>query len=433
MPLTFDTSACYADAIGGAGADRAAVETWLGKAPAALNAIRAARDDGSLPLFRVAYRDDDLADAMDMAEGWRRRFDRVVIYGIGGSALGARALQALRDPDDNGPAIEIPDNLDPLVMQRVLDHPDLADTGFLIVSKSGGTAETLTQALVTLDALASQGLNPGSRVACIVEEGDNVLRRLGGEIDALMLPHDPKVGGRFSVLSIVGMLPAMLMGLDPLAIRAGAAAVQDAALGPDGATSAPAEGAALALALADAGVRQTVLMPYVDRLHLLAVWYRQIWAESLGKQGHGSTPIDALGPVDQHSQLQLYLEGPADKLFTVLQAPVAGTGPRVPAERARALGLDYLADRTVGDLVAAEARATVETLAKNGRPVRQVELAQVDEKALGALFMHFMLETAIAAGMLGIDAYDQPAVEQGKVLARQYLAEMTDPAEMSGS
>jgi glucose-6-phosphate isomerase len=424
MPLTIDTSLCYADRIGGAGADRAAVATWLAKAPGALDAIRAARDDGSLPLFRLAYRDDDLAEAYELAAGWRRRYDRVVIYGIGGSALGARALRALRDPDDAGPVVEIPDNLDPVVMQRVLDHPDLADTGFLFVSKSGGTAETLTQVLVTLDALAAKGLSAGPRVACIVEQGTSALRRLGSELGATMLDHDPLVGGRFSVLSVVGMLPALLMGLDPLAVRAGAAAVQDAALGPDGAGSPPAEGAALALALADAGVRQTVLMPYVDRLHLLAVWYRQIWAESLGKQGHGSTPIDALGPVDQHSQLQLYLEGPADKLFTVLEGPIAGTGPRVPADRAGALGLDYLAERTVGDLVAAEARATVETLAKNGRPVRRMTVEAVDEQALGALFMHYMLETAITAGMLGIDAYDQPAVEQGKVLARQYLAEM---------
>ncbi|MEQ9643446.1 MAG: glucose-6-phosphate isomerase [Alphaproteobacteria bacterium] len=425
MPLTIDTSLCYADRIGGAGAVRAAVETWQAKAPAALDAIRAARDDGSLPLFRLAHRDDDLDQARELAQAWRRRYDRVVIYGIGGSALGARALLALRDPADDDPVILVPDNLDPQVMSQVLADRRLADTGFVVVSKSGGTAETLTQALVTLDALAAQGLNPEPRIACVVEPGDSVLRKLGTEIGATMLDHDPLVGGRFSVLSVVGMLPALLAGLDPSKIRAGAAAVQDAALGTDGASSAPAEGAALACALAEAGVRQSVLMPYVDRLHLLAVWYRQIWAESLGKQGHGTTPIDALGPVDQHSQLQLYLEGPADKLFSLIEAPIAGTGPQVPADKAQALGLDYLAGRTVGDLVAAECRATVETLAGNGRPVRRLNLEKVDEEALGALFMHFMLETAISAGLLGIDAYDQPAVEQGKVLARKYLAEMS--------
>jgi glucose-6-phosphate isomerase len=239
-----------------------------------------------------------------------------------------------------------------------------------------------------------------------------------------MLDHDPRIGGRYSVLSLVGMLPALLGGLDAEAVRDGAAAVLKPALGKDGADSPPARGAALSMALAAQGVRQAVLMPYVDRLDLLALWYRQIWAESLGKAGHGTTPIRALGPVDQHSQLQLYLEGPADKLFTILEAPIAGTGPEIPERRARALGLDYLAGRTIGDLVAAECRATAETLAGNGRPVRRLRLEAVDERTLGGLFMHFILETVIAAGLIGVDPYDQPAVEQGKVLARRYLGEM---------
>jgi glucose-6-phosphate isomerase len=425
MPFTQDLEHCFADRIGGAGADRAAVAALREKAPAVLDRLRQARDDGSLPLFRLPGARDDLEPLRDLATRWRGRFNRVVVYGTGGSSLGARALLALRDPADAGPAIEVPDNLDPLVMARLLAADDLDETAFLVVSKSGGTAETLSQALATVGVLEARGIGAlGRRFGCIVEPGDSPLRRLGEELGATMLDHDPRIGGRYSVLSLVGMLPALLGGLDAEAVRDGAAAVLKPALGKDGADSPPAQGAALSMALAAQGVRQAVLMPYVDRLDLLALWYRQIWAESLGKAGHGTTPIRALGPVDQHSQLQLYLEGPADKLFTILEAPIAGTGPEIPERRARALGLDYLAGRTIGDLVAAECRATAETLAGNGRPVRRLRLEAVDERTLGGLFMHFILETVIAAGLIGVDPYDQPAVEQGKVLARRYLGEM---------
>jgi glucose-6-phosphate isomerase len=149
----------------------------------------------------------------------------------------------------------------------------------------------------------------------------------------------------------------------------------------------------------------------------------QLWAESLGKDGKGTTPVAALGPVDQHSQLQLFIAGPRDKLFTVITVECAGHGPRVDADLAAQAGEPDLGGKTIGDLVAAQGRATAETLAKNGCPVRTIHLPQVDERTLGALLMHFMLETIIAAHLLGVDPFDQPAVEEGKVLAKQYLAQ----------
>src|SRR5262249_33054060 len=152
-------------------------------------------------------------------------------------------------------------------------------------------------------------------------------------------------------------------------------------------------------------------------------WWVQLWAESLGKQGRGTTPVGALGPVDQHSQLQLYLAGPADKLFTVITVDVAGSGPRIEEALAKAAGEPDFAGRQVGDLVAAQGRATADTLAKNGRPVRTIHLERLDERTLGALLMHFMLETVIAGRLLGVDPFDQPAVEEGKTLAKKYLAE----------
>ncbi|MEX2642839.1 MAG: glucose-6-phosphate isomerase, partial [Acetobacterales bacterium] len=175
--------------------------------------------------------------------------------------------------------------------------------------------------------------------------------------------------------------------------------------------------------LARRGVAMSVLMPYCDRLGTFAMWYRQLWAESLGKDGMGTTPVKALGAVDQHSQVQLYLDGPRDKLFTLMLLDSAGRGGRV--ESARAPGkLSYLAGRTIGDLMEAEQNATAETLVRNGCPTRVIRLERLDEQALGALTMHYMLETIVAGRLMGVDPFDQPAVEQGKVLAREYLAEM---------
>ncbi len=180
-----------------------------------------------------------------------------------------------------------------------------------------------------------------------------------------------------------------------------------------------AVGAALSVAL---GKPIAVIMAYADRLERFTRWYVQLWAESLGKDGKGTTPIGALGPVDQHSQLQLFIGGPRDKLFTVVTTSFAGRGPRIEADLAKLAGEPDFAGKTIGDLVAAQGRATAETLANNGCPVRTIHLDRLDETSLGELLMHFMLETIITAHLIGVDAFDQPAVEEGKVLAKKYLA-----------
>ncbi len=213
------------------------------------------------------------------------------------------------------------------------------------------------------------------------------------------------------------------LGLDIAAVRKGAAA----ALAPVLAKKKPAEvpaalGAALAVALAESkGKSISVLMAYADRLERFTHWYVQLWAESLGKNGKGTTPVAALGPVDQHSQVQLFIGGPRDKLFSVVSVAGAGLGPRIDSELAKLAGEPGFGGKTIGDLVAAEARATAETLVRNGCPVRTIHLARLDEESLGELLMHFMLETIIAAHLIGVDAFDQPAVEEGKVLAKKYL------------
>jgi len=209
-----------------------------------------------------------------------------------------------------------------------------------------------------------------------------------------------------------------------VALREGAQSVVDAMLKAQRAADfAPAAGASVAIGLAkERGIRANVMLPYSDRLARFAAWYVQLWGESLGKQGEGTTPVAALGPVDQHSQLQLYLDGAPQHFITVIRETCAGRGPRVAPDLAGLAGAAYLAGRAAGDLVAAQQRAIPEALIATGRPVRTIDLEILDERALGALMMHFMLETILAADLLGVDPFDQPAVESGKILTRRYLA-----------
>ena len=354
----------------------------------------------------------------------------MVLLGTGGSSLGGQTLAqlaghavpvlgALRKP-----RLHFLDNLDPGTFEAMLEQLPLATTRFVAISKSGGTAETLMQTAAVIAALKAAKRDPHDHLLGLSEPAKpgkpNGLRDLLAPHDTPMLDHDPGVGGRFSVLSNVGLLPAAVCGLDIGAIRAGAAA----ALAPVLTGKPPAEvpaavGAALSMA---SGKPITVMMAYADRLDRFTKWYVQLWAESLGKDGKGTTPIAALGPVDQHSQLQLYIAGPRDKLFTILTVGAAGRGPRIDAELAKRAHEPGLGGKTIGDLVAAQGRATAETLAKNGCQVRTIHIDKLDEAALGELLMHFMLETIIAAHLLGVDPFDQPAVEEGKVLAKKYLA-----------
>ena len=252
----------------------------------------------------------------------------------------------------------------------------------------------------------------------------NGLRDLLAAHKVAMLDHDTGVGGRYSALTNVGLLPAAALGLDiardPRGRGRGARAGAGRKISGRGAGRR--RRGAWPIALAESkGKTISVMMAYADRLEKFVKWYVQLWAESLGKDGKGTTPVGALGPVDQHSQLQLFIAGPRDKLFTVITTAMAGKGPRIDGELAKLAGEEGFGGKTIGDLVAAQGRATIETLARNGCPVRSIHIETLDAFTLGELLMHFMLETIIAAHLLGVDPYDQPAVEEGKILAKRYL------------
>ena len=418
-----DVSACLSSAIGDRGASEQAFNDELEAAQAALAWLHAALDGGELPAFEVCRQSADLADLANLAANFRHHCDTVAVLGTGGSSLGGQALCAL-SVDKAAPKVRFCDNIDPTTLDGLLADTAPERLGLVIISKSGGTAETLTQALTIVPQIADvvgEGLR--ERVVVITEPGDTPLRRFAAHWDLVTRDHDPGIGGRYAVFSLVGLLPALIAGVDGKAVRDGAAAVLSQALAADSAADVPAAvGAAVSVALCqERGAGISVLMPYSDRLATFAQWYQQIWAESLGKGGAGTTPVAALGAVDQHSQLQLYLDGPADKMFTIVTPEHAGSGATIEAGLAGELGLAYLAGRTVGDLMAAEQQATVDALTAKGCPTRVLAVDRVDAATVGALMMHYMLETVIAARLFEVNAFDQPAVEEGKVRARAYL------------
>ncbi len=435
MPITQSIDGALEKKVGAHGVSGKALSAAFARAEGALDALRARHRDGSLPLLRLPETDNDLAGIRGAAGRLRDGASDIVVLGTGGSSLGGQTLAQLAGVAVPGvgllraaPRIHFIDNLDPFSFETMLARLPLAGTRFVAISKSGGTAETLMQTIAALSALKQAGLDPRNAFLGIsepIKEGKrNGLRDLLAKHQVSMLDHDSGVGGRFSALTNVGLLPAAALGLDIGAIRQGAARALAPVLAKEKAAEVPAAvGAALAAAMASTGKNISVLMAYSDRLERLTHWYVQLWAESLGKDGKGSTPLAALGPVDQHSQVQLYIGGPRDKLFTVVTVEGRGQGPRIDGELARLAGEPGFAGKTIGDLASAEGRATAETLTKNGCPVRTMHIDRLDEAALGELMMHFMLETIIAAQLMGVDAFDQPAVEEGKVLAKKYLTQ----------
>jgi glucose-6-phosphate isomerase len=391
-----------------------------------------------LPHLRIAEDTADVAAAQAALAKLSQGADTIVFFGIGGSSLGGQTLAQLggwnipgmaHEAQRRRPRTRFYDNLDPVTLQAALASFDLADTRFVIISKSGGTPETLVQALAALAAVKAAGLQTrmpelflGITEAAAPGKA-NGLRTLLEAHGIPILDHHPGIGGRYSAFTNVGLLPAMARGLNPHAVRAGARDVVAALMAAKAPRDfAPALGAAVAVGLArERGIRALVMMPYADRLGRLGHWFAQLWGESLGKNGQGTAPISCLGPVDQHSQLQLFMDGPREYLISVVRAPSAGLGPRMSPELAPPPA--RLPRRPDGGRPRRRAgRGRARGALRAGRAVRTFDLARLDERAVGALMMHFVLETILAARLMGVDPFDQPAVELAKVITRERVA-----------
>ncbi len=355
------------------------------------------------PLAKVEQTED--LKVFEQATAKLMGYTDVLILGTGGSSLSGKTICALSTAEK--PRLHFLDNIDPTTFSALFKKLDKNKTGILVISKSGSTVETLMQLVVCLEFFGDQG-----QYLIVTEATNNPLKRLANSHGWPCLEHPMDVGGRYSCFSVVGMLPMILAGLDTRAYRKGGLETLQQALTED---SCPAlEAASTALHL---GKPMSVMMPYADQLEFFCLWYRQLWAESIGKDGKGTTPIKALGTVDQHSQLQLYLDGPKDKIFTILTTKWDQVGTPIKSQL-----IPEFTGKTMGDLFAAEQKATYETLVRNSCPTRLITLDKIDEYHLGALMMHFMIETILMSYLLGVNAFDQPAVEEGKRLARKYLA-----------
>ena len=435
MTIRIDYSNMIGDAVGGIGvAEWAAAASDFEAAHARFETLRTGGTVGFADIVSdSALRDQSTA----FAARARGRYTDIVILGIGGSALGPIALRtALRPSGWNmlgdksrigNPRLHVLDNVDPDTIGALLSRLDLAHSLFIVTSKSGGTAETMSQFLIVHEAIVRSGLAAKNHVVFVTDPTQGALRPLARAtgIPALDIPSN--VGGRFSVLTPVGMLPAALIGIDVTRLLEGA--LDMASRCNSGKLAGNPGGVYATLQwLADTrhGKNISVMMPYSDPLRDFADWFVQLWAESLGKQkadgSHvGQTPLAALGATDQHSQVQLFMEGPRDKVVTFIAVDERRTDLTIPHGFKEVKELGYLGGHSLGELIAIEQRATAGALAKRGRPNLTIHVDRVDEWHVGGLIMLFELATAYAGQLYGVDAFNQPGVELGKQFAYALL------------
>jgi glucose-6-phosphate isomerase len=371
------------------------------------------------------------------------------VLGIGGSGLGATSLrdallgslwnQRSAEERDQSPRLHVLDNPDPHTFRRLMEQVDPARTLFNVVSKSGGTAETMAQYLVVRERLdeavgPDQGRN---HLLFTTDSTRGALRQIGDSEGVTMLSVPDNVGGRFSVLSPVGLLPAALCGVDILALLAGAAEMESRCRS-EALNSNPAGVIACLLHHADTerSCPIHVLMPYSDRLRSTALWFQQLWAESLGKRTRlsgeerptGPTPLAALGATDQHSLLQLLMEGPADKVVLFVAVDDPGASVIIPERHSEIDALSYLGGHSLGELLATEHTATAEALRRAGRANATIRLPAVDAHAMGQLIMLLQVATVLAGALYGVDPMNQPGVELGKQLTYGLMGRSGVPA-----
>jgi len=362
----------------------------------------------------------DVSAVAEAGERLREEFDAFVNIGIGGSALGGATLVDALAPDA---PVDFVDNVDPDHLRRLLEGYDLDRTVFSVVSKSGKTAETVANYSVVRSALEDEGFEPSEHT--VVTTGDDSPL---AEVDAVERFDFPDVPGRYSALSVVGLLPAAFGGVDVERVAEGGERAS-AADGDD-----PERWRALgttAYALGERGFDTSVMMPYSERLERFAEWYAQIWAESLGKDGYGQTPVRALGATDQHSLLQLLVDGPRDKFVTLVDPGDPDPRDDPVVDTPKLIESDYLDGATVGELRDAEMDATQASLVEEDVPSVRVELDGVQPDEVGELLQTYKLATVVAGRLADVNPFNQPGVEWGKRAARGTLGDESCSDERS--
>ncbi|MBE5769624.1 MAG: glucose-6-phosphate isomerase [Clostridiales bacterium] len=441
-PIVLDVNNMMADTLGFQyGIAKAQVEEYAPFAAAANQAVQAARGTGWLGWTELPYNQEEILVKIEAtAKRVRENFDTFVVLGIGGSALGPIAVQQalnhlhwneLPAEKRNGPRLYVEDNIDPERMAALLDVIDVKKTCFNVITKSGATAETMSQYLTISELLKKEcGDTWAEHIIATTdcEKGNLIKLAKENNFDLFFIPSS--VGGRFSELCPVGLLPAAVCGIDIRAMLEGAAAM-DERCKTDNVWENPAllEATLQYICMQDMGVNIQVAMPYADSLKYMADWFCQLWAESLGKNvtrkgqacNVGQTPAKSLGVTDQHSQLQLYTEGPYDKVITLMKVEEFRTVSPIPHGCEQFPDVAFLGGKTLNALLEAERQGTEYALTKKGRMSQCITLPQVNAHTIGQLICFFEMATAYAGELLDIDAFNQPGVEESKIASYAVL------------
>jgi glucose-6-phosphate isomerase len=370
--------------------------------------------------FTSSLNEQSAMDALQQAaKTLRAGNDYLVVIGTGGASLGAQALCALVPSEnkkaENQKSVQFLRNCDAQTMRHLFTSLPLDRTAWLVISKSGETVETLASALALKAHYHAQNKTLDGRVMAISAPKQSALRQLADAENWPVLVHPPHLGGRFSVFSVVGMLPLAFMGVDVTSLmqRVDARFIQHMRQQTEALFTAANW---FASSLPEQPMH--VMLAYGDALAPLSQWYKQLWAESLGKDLKGPTPVTAIGAIDQHSQLQLYLGGPRDKLFTILAPDAAGVP--LPLAATSVAALEYLQAHSIQQIMQVTADATIATLRAHHIPLRVVRRGW-DITSASEFMLDLMLETLLVAAQINLDPFTQPTVEEGKVLARQML------------
>ncbi len=423
MTVRLDVNGMMAEAIGPAGLTDPEIDALAAQAAELSDTLRARRAAGALDFYELPYQKDALRPIKALAADVRAESDTLVVLGIGGSALGAKTLiSALAE---SGPRVVVADNIDPWSFARLVEGLDLARTTFNVISKSGETAETMAQFLIVRDMLLRElGAVDYAKHVIVTTDGESgALRQVIHDEGFRDLTVPANIGGRFSVLTAVGLFPAAVAGLKVDDLLAGAAWM-DTRGGTADLWQHPAHLLATLLYLADTqhGRHIVVMMPYSDRLQSFAAWFAQLWAESLGKARaldgslvhSGQTPVTEMGGTDQHSQLQLYVEGPPDKVVMMLRVDDHGRELPVPQAYGDLEAIGYLRGTGLGQLLNLEQQATELTLVKHQRPVITLSMPHINAFTLGQLFYLFESAVVFAGGLYRVNPFDQPGIEDSK-------------------
>lgn len=357
----------------------------------------------------------------ELGQWIRERAEYLLLLGIGGSALGPRViLDALKKT--HKPHVFIYDNVDPKTLDRILKLIQLKNTIVNVITKSGTTGETIGSFMVLWDSLKKAGLKPEDHIIVTTDPERGPMRRLVKEYCLKSLSIPEGVVGRYSVLSSVGLLLASAIGVRPEELLEGARQIHRRCSEPDlTKNSAYLLGTLLYLNDKKFSRRTTIFMPYDDSLKSLSEWFCQLWAESLGKNGKGLMPYPSLGVVDQHSQLQLWIEGPDDKVVIFIRIEYYGTDIKIPELFNDIKEFSFLSGHTLSELLKAEQEATALSLMKAGRPNMTISIDHITPYSLGGLFHFFEIATAYTGILYGINPFNQPAVEEGKIYTKAMM------------